>query len=70
MRKIKEVLRLKWANGLSDRKIARSLPGGVISPVLSNLYLNEVDRCNRSLFVDEMGVVEVAEKTRQKLMLA
>ena len=24
MRKIKEVLRLKWANGLSDRKIARS----------------------------------------------
>ena len=37
MRKIKEVLRLKWANGLSDRKIARSC--GIGRPTIKKYLL-------------------------------
>ena len=37
MRKIKEVLRLKWANGLSDRKIARSC--GIGRPTVKKYLL-------------------------------
>ena len=40
MRKIKEVLRLKWANGLSNRKIASSC--GIARPTV-NEYLRRAE---------------------------
>ena len=45
MRKIKEVLRLKWANGLSNRQIARSC--GIARPTVSD-YLRRAEQAGLS----------------------
>ena len=45
MRKIREVLRLKWARGLSMRRIARSV--GLSRPAVSS-YLRRAEGCGFS----------------------
>lgn len=45
MRKIKEILRLKWANGLSNRKIARNC--GISRPTVSE-YLRRAEQAGLS----------------------
>jgi DNA-binding transcriptional regulator LsrR (DeoR family) len=45
MRKIKEVLRLKWANNLSDRKIAQSC--NLSRPAVAN-YVERAEQAGLS----------------------